>query len=416
MKIIVAVCVYDRFKNVEKWVNCWKECNTANAELVIIHNNSQNQEQKAKFKKYGLENSIKYICRLNRGFDIGAFQDVCRNRLPGFPDYDYLLWCTDDVWPMHKEFISIFINKLEEPNIGVSALEISDEWATHIRTNCFCIKKETASKLTFDFDPILTKLQCYGFEHRAGPKTFYNQILSMGLKPAMVSHLLSAPLWDEHRRSGLNRYSEHDNIFPETKIKGDKVVVICPIYNMYPQIISSLICQTHTNWELLLIHNGPELNGLSNIIQRYNDSRLNFIVYPTQTGNWGHPLRAWALNLIKENKLSADADYIIITNADNYYIPTFIEFMLNGFEENKHAVACYCSDMVHSYLKWTILNCKPEYGQIDCGGVMVKKDMACTVGWRSIQHASDWTYFDDLIQKYGVDKWVKINGALFVHN
>lgn len=416
MKTVVAICVYNRFENIRIWINCWKQCNTSDAELVIIHNYYGDQNESAMYSKYCIDQGIQYIPRLGDGFDIGAFQDVCKKRLAAFPVYDYLIWCTDDVLPMNKDFISIFVTKVNEPGIGVSAMSISDEYERHIRTTGFCLKKETADKLTFKVDPITTKMQCYGFEHRDGKETFYNQILAMGLKSEVVSATHNSPLWDTGYIYKLNRQAEHDSIFSGIKPREDKVIVICPIYNMYPQIISSLICQTHKNWELLLINNGGEVNGLDAIVKGYNDCRVNFKIYPTQTGNYGHPLRAWALKSIKENKLAEDSDYVVITNADNYYSPTFIQYMLEGFKHNQYAVASYCSDMVHSYLNWATQPCWLERGHIDCGGVMIKKDVACSVEWRSYEHSSDWIYFNDIIQKYGANKWVKIKGTLFVHN
>ena len=416
MKTVVAVCVHDRFENIKTWIRCWGQCNSKDAELVIIHNYYGNKAELTKYKDYCGEHQIKYVPRPGGGFDIGAFQDLCRNRLSGFPDYNYLIWCTDDVLPINKDFVCLFVDKLNEPGVGVSAMEISNEYARHIRTTGFCLKKETAGKLIFQSDPVKTKLQCYGFEHRDGQEIFYNQIVSMGLKAEMVSPINRSPLWDSGYPNRLNRKAEHDLIFPKPNAGEHRVVVICPIYDMYPQIISSLICQTHKNWELLLINNGTEINGLDTIVKGYNDSRVNFMVYPTQTGNYGHPLRAWALKSIKEKSLSANADYVVITNADNYYSPTFIQYMLEGFKSKPDAVACYCSDMVHSYLNWATQPCRLERGHIDCGGVMIKKDIACSVEWSSMDHSSDWFYFNDIINKYGSEKWTKVKGTLFVHN
>lgn len=416
MKTVVAICVHDRFENIKTWITCWGQCKTTDAELVIIHNHYGNQNELNKYSNYCRDHGIRYVPRSSGGYDIGAFQDVCRNRLAGFPAYEYLIWCTDDVLPMNKDFVSLFVNKLNQPGIGVSAMEISDEYARHIRTTGFCLKRETAGKLIFQFDPITTKMQCYDFEHRDGSRTFYNQIASMGLKSEMVSPAGNSPLWDTGYAGKLSREAEHNMIFPKLKASEGKVVVICPIYNMYPLIIPSLICQTYTNWELLLINNGREINGLDTIVKGYNDSRVKFMIYPTQTGNYGHPLRAWALKSIRAKTLSADADYVVITNADNYYTPTFIQYMLNGFRSKQDVVACYCSDMVHSYLDWATQPCWLERGHIDCGGVMIRKDIACSVEWRSMEHSSDWIYFNDIIQKYGANKWEKIKGTLFVHN
>jgi hypothetical protein len=88
MKVIVSVIVYNRLNNVKRWIDCWKQCNTDNAELIIIHNDNGESE---KFKAVCDQAGIKYIKRSNIGYDIGAFQDVCKERLKEFPNnWDYL--------------------------------------------------------------------------------------------------------------------------------------------------------------------------------------------------------------------------------------------------------------------------------------------------------------------------------------
>jgi len=73
--------------------------------------------------------------------------------------------------------------------------------------------------------------------------------------------------------------------------------------------------------------------------------------------------------------------------------------------------------MVHSYKTWQVIPCSLRLGFIDCAGVMARKDVAHEVGWRDTQsHSSDWTYFNDIIQKYGADKWTKVQGCLLIHN
>src|SRR6188768_1108434 len=95
MKVVVAVIIYDRFYNLVEWIRCWQMCATHDAELVIVHNYA-NEPDRDSYTGYCAERGIKYIARENVGFDIGAFQDVCKNRLEGFPEFDYLLWVCDD--------------------------------------------------------------------------------------------------------------------------------------------------------------------------------------------------------------------------------------------------------------------------------------------------------------------------------
>src|SRR5678809_1279931 len=134
MKIIVAVIVFNRIQNIQRWISCWKQCNTQNAELVIIHNYYNDEKEKEKFKSLCDQNNIRYVPRNGQGFDIGCFQDVVKERLSGFPnDWDYLLWCTDDVYPMTKDFITPFIEKYTE-RVGITCMKISRSVRDHVRT------------------------------------------------------------------------------------------------------------------------------------------------------------------------------------------------------------------------------------------------------------------------------------------
>ncbi len=422
MKTIVAVIIHDRFKNLKEWIRCWKQCNTVNSELVIIHN-FQTEKTRREYKEYCDDNAITYISRGNVGMDIGAFQDVCKGRLEGFPiEWDFLLWCTDDVLPMHKDFIATYAGKMRE-DIGVIAMELSKEVKLHIRTTGFMIKREIAEKLEFPAEPITTKTHCFEFEHLS-KNAFYEQIRRMNKEVIQViDDTKKAPLWDTHIRANYRRQGEHDQEFPIfVPLIEKKVIVTCPIYESFPQIISSLLCQTYQNWNLLLIHDGPNTTGLDKIVQNYNDRRIVYIETPERKGNWGHHLRKFAIDQMREGKLFPDADYIVVTNADNYYVPTFLYEMVKGFN-GPNKVATYCSAFVHGYnsnqpdgtYKFGVLQTKLELGWVDCGGVMVRKDVACDVGWDSMVMYSDWEYFKNIITKYGEENWGKVLGCLFVH-
>lgn len=424
LKIVVTLLVYNRLDNLKHWLKCWKLCEQQNAEFRVIHNFDNEQDQ-LPFREVCLENNVIYIPRKNIGMDIGAFQDICRGRLSSFNyDFDYLFWVLDDTFPMRKDFVNYFISKLNEPKVGVVCNEKSNEYKPHIRTGAFALRKELLHKLTFSVDPVKTKEDCYQFEHK-NRNAFLEQIVRMRLIAIQPNDLKSSVFWDSGHRG--NRLQEHNQIFGFSEIEtkenlkmnnGNKVFIICPAYKRFPQIISSMICQTHKEWELHLIHDGinPEFRKW---VEMYNDSRIHFSENETTGGKYGHPIRQKYLNLLKENKIGQDCDYVVITNEDNYHTPNYLSKLVQPLKDNPNLVASYCSDIVHSYKDWDILTSKhiPMLGYIDCGQVMIRKNIASEIGWRDIDgHSSDWTYFNDIIQKYGVNKWLKVKGCLFVHN
>jgi hypothetical protein len=405
-KTIVAVVIYDRLFNLIHWLECWDKCDKSLADLVVIHNTDLPEPLYVEAcQKHG----VQYIRRKNIGFDIGAFQDLCRGRLAEFPpDWERVLWVTDDTFPMAFDFVEKFTDKMK-PGVGVVCMDLSPYVTRHIRTTGFMIDRPVAEKLSFPADPVVTKIQCYLFEHKEQKFVFYNQIIKLGLSVEQVAPREKSPLWDTEYARRLDRHREHVEKFGEVK-RGDLILFVCPIYQSYPQIISSLLMQTHTNWRLYLVHDGPETEGVENLIP--DDPRITFVVAPKRGGSWGHYIRQVGIEIHRDL-----ADFVVVTNADNYHVPTFCEYMLTAFKRRPTAVAAYCSQMVHSYKAWQVINCQLKRGFLDSAGVMVRSKQAADVGWNDIDtHSADWTYFSDLIERYGAHKFEKVEGCLLVHN
>jgi hypothetical protein len=353
-----------------------------------------------------------YFRRDNIGFDIGSFQDVCSNKIEGFPDWANMLWCTDDTIPTKKDFVELFLSKLN--GHSTPCMEISREVTPHIRTTGFMISRDMASRIVFPADKVTTKDQCYHFEHRGGRQTFFHQLNRMGKRPVMVSSLPSSPLWDigNKRHLRMNRWNEFEQNF-NGKIISDKVTVICPIFNTYPEIIGCLLAQTHKNWELLLVHDGPNNTGVKKVVEAANDNRIKYWETKERVGNWGHKIRRDVLASLKDE----DTGYVLIGNPDNHIVPPFLEYMIKPMLNNRNILASYCSSMVHSYKNWDVIPCSLKRGFLDCMGVVVRKDIACDVGFAEVEHHSaDYFYFESIIKKYGAHTFAKVNGCLLVHN
>lgn len=411
MRTIVAVIVHNRFDNLVRWVECMKQCE--GGELVIIHNYA-NLEDYSKYSQYCIENNVSYAPRMNVGFDIGAFQDVCLERLDRFDNnWDNMLWVTDDVIPMSKDFIQRFLNKLA-PNT-LPCMEVSKEVTPHIRTTGFMVTKVVSKKIQFSVPKITTKDECYYFEHRGKKETLYHQVIRMGLTPTMVATLAHSPLWDtgNKRHLRMNRMGQHQIVFKNHLIN-DKVTVICPIYNSYPNIIGDMMCQTHQNWELLLIHDGKSDSDLiKRIVEAVNDPRIKYKETENRVGSWGHKIRRDALASIA----NSNSEFVVITNPDNHFVPVFLEYMLNPMLASSTVVASYCSHMVHSYKAWEVIPCSMKRGYVDCAGVVIRKDVACAIGFNHVeQHSADWFFFEDIMKVHSIRNFAKVNGTLLIHN
>jgi teichuronic acid biosynthesis glycosyltransferase TuaG len=109
-----------------------------------------------------------------------------------------------------------------------------------------------------------------------------------------------------------------------------KISVIMPAFNVesfISEAIESVICQTFTNWELIIIDDGSTDNT-SNISKLYekSDNRIHYIYQAN--GKQGK-----ARNLGIKN---AKGEFIAFLDADDLWIKTKLEIQYNYFLDNKN--------------------------------------------------------------------------------
>jgi len=212
LKIIIVICIYDRFENLRKWAHAWQQCEQMGAKLYIVNNQSPGIDVDF-WRKYCENREINYIERENVGFETGIIQDVVTGKLLQ-DEWDVLFFMTDDTLPISKNFVPLYIEELLKPDIGVVCMEISGMYTPHVRTTGWCIKKEEADKLTFIETPISKKEECYHFEHTGGEDTLMAQILNMKKRVVQQSDIENSAIWDTHHTK-LNRWEQWHKEFPQ---------------------------------------------------------------------------------------------------------------------------------------------------------------------------------------------------------
>lgn len=213
MKLLIAVCIYNRIHNLKRWIHAWKQCDRTNARLTIIHN-VDDINAPDRFQIYCNEHGIGCVRRPNIGFETGIIQDLFLKRLRHVgPRWDALLFCTDDTIPMRRGFVSHFRNALTS-DVGVACMEISGTWTPHIRTTGFCVKLDVARSIKWVHSPITTKEQCYFFEHQGFEDTFMSQVLKMDKRVIQLSSIKNSVLWDTDHHADHNRMDEWRREFP----------------------------------------------------------------------------------------------------------------------------------------------------------------------------------------------------------
>ncbi len=190
------------------------------------------------------------------------------------------------------------------------------------------------------------------------------------------------------------------------------ITFVAPFYLYDPILVDALNRQTDQNWRLVLIHDGPCPDALRTSIVRRRDERVIIRETERRFNDWGHTLRQMGLNMIMKGLVPAE--WIVITNGDNYYAPSFVDIMRRAVSD-RPALAAYC-DAVHNYWHHRTLRTCLHHGEIDCGCLMVRADVAVDVGWRGREVAADWTYCADILERIGDGGFLKVDTAGFVHN
>ena len=414
--ISVQICFYDRIDNFLKWLKISEKLNEV--EFIFYHNCNDLKISES-WKKIANRYNVKYIQRENIGYDVGIFQEVCKQE----NNFDFLLWFTDDCIPTSTEFIDLMVNPFSDSSIGISCFEISKEIRPHIRTTGFAIRKEILNKIIFPSPKIKTKQECYVFEH--GQNNLYLQILKMGFKAHEIEENI---FWNPDSRKvkkiGIENLENDLNTF----LGSPDVQVFSTAYNRYPQIISSLLCQTFKNISLCVCHDGKMDENIKRVYEMYG---LKNIETEKRYNDFGHSLRKEFL------KTDIKAKYLLITNEDNYLSPYFLEKAVEILEKHPDKIGAYCS-MVHNYkpdgigLTWKdkkqlkeighvidgygVIQGKPEQGFIDISSVLFRTQAAQAVEWNDFSHSGDWTYIKNIMESFGKDKLIKFDGIHLVHN
>ena len=199
--------------------------------------------------------------------------------------------------------------------------------------------------------------------------------------------------------------------------------VVCTSYDRVGPLrvlVQSVLNQSDVNWRLHVIHDGPskEFSELANdAFVRRNASRVKMECSAKRFNDYGHSLREIGLS-------GSKGDYVLITNDDNYYVPHMLRAV-------NHAIARYqpdfvMFDMIHSHEcpggrlheSYQFFPTHFALNETDMGCVLVRGDLARSVGFGSKRYSADWDYFSACASSLGRKglSLVKVPKVLFVHN
>jgi len=116
-------------------------------------------------------------------------------------------------------------------------------------------------------------------------------------------------------------------------VENSLVTVLMPVYNAekyLKEAIDSILNQTYTNIEFLIINDGST-DGSEDIIYSYKDSRIRFVKNPQNMG---------LIATLNKGLDLANGKYIARMDADDVSMPTRLKTQVNYMEANSDVAVC----------------------------------------------------------------------------
>lgn len=185
---------------------------------------------------------------------------------------------------------------------------------------------------------------------------------------------------------------------------------IIPTYDRREQLISmlsSINSQITDNWKANVVIDGNPNSFAYEVVEWLNNPNIYITCLGNRYNDWGHTPR----NVGKNN---SEADYIVMTGDDNYYVPSFT-YEIEQASKSKPGLI-YWDMITNNWENYTWFNTRTEDAFIDMGAFATRRDLAHQIDLVPSCFAADHAFVLEFNQKFPTENIIKINKILFVHN
>jgi hypothetical protein len=158
--------------------------------------------------------------------------------------------------------------------------------------------------------------------------------------------------------------------------------------------------QRYENWELLFVTDGPNA-AAREVVDGAADPRVRLVETETPFGRWGHPHRQRGID-------ACTGELIGLSNDDNYYVPGYLEQMVNALEKEGADLAL-CA-MLHSYWGW-----RPIPAGHDLGSWIARRELVRRTPWQGDDFLYDARYIE-MLKRGAAGRTAVVDRPLFIHN
>lgn len=177
------------------------------------------------------------------------------------------------------------------------------------------------------------------------------------------------------------------------------------------QLIACLRLQTYPEWELLVLDQTQRADCLAPVLEAeaLGERRVSWDSVP-RIGDIGQSMKAAYTRF-------ARGEFLCFPHDDAYYVPVFVERMLMEARNNNFDLV-YCDwlfDRADNTTPYHHMPGVPQFGRIDIGGFIVKRDALLADGWADRGEGGDGRLVERLAQKHR-HGCVPDNRVLYVKN
>lgn len=175
-------------------------------------------------------------------------------------------------------------------------------------------------------------------------------------------------------------------------------------------VLASLQVQTEPDFEVIVTDNSRclDMRRLNQaVIHALHDERFQYLwtgaaqCYEAANMAWPH----------------AQGEYLCHPSDDGYYVPMFLELLLNRHEDLVYCDMVYdprSTDRMHPVTQYRVVNVIPKLGTIDKGGFIVRRSRWGGFPWKENVTGADGLAVEKLIRAR--ISHFKVPGVLWVHN
>ncbi len=175
-------------------------------------------------------------------------------------------------------------------------------------------------------------------------------------------------------------------------------------------LIYSLIAQSNNNWTAHIISDG-EYEGFNEVVEHFClNNQIKFSTIKGPNNDWGHTARNYGLKHSSE-------EWVVMTGADNYYMPDFVDEFLKIPEIDGDYNFIYCN-MVHNeahYKHYQVLETQLRVNEIDMGCFATRSKYSKQIKLDTKSYQADWRFVENYRILYP-SKVNHIKKVLYVHN